>query len=368
MKLTLQLKLLPSREQKTALLDTMERFNAAATFAAEVGLQDKVFGQVAIHHRCYRAIRDKFGLSSQMAVRSIAKAVEVFRRDKKNCPKFKKRSAICYDQRVLRFKGLSEVSLWAVTGRLRIPFVCGKYQEARRGRIKGQADLVYRNGQFYLLCTIDIPEGTPVEPKDVIGVDLGIENLAVTSNGTVYTGKDVERTRVRYNERRRVLQSVGTKSAKRRLKAISRKESNFRRNTNHVISKRLVEAAKATDSALAIEDLSGIRKRTTVRRRQRNRHSGWAFFQLRQFLVYKAKLAGVFLTLVDPRNTSRTCPECGHCEKSNRKSRSEFICKHCGYSENADYVGARNIRTKASVNLAMVETVEAKTGLLLECG
>jgi hypothetical protein len=88
-----------------------------------------------------RSIRERFGLTSQMAVRAIAKAVECFHRDKSKCPVFKSRSAICYDQRVLSFKGLTEVSLWAMTGRLRIPFVRGTYQKERQGRIKGQAAL-----------------------------------------------------------------------------------------------------------------------------------------------------------------------------------------------------------------------------------
>jgi len=367
MKLTLQLQLLPTRQQKKDLLDTMERFNQAATYAAEVGFRDKVFGQVSLHRRAYYDIREKFGLSSQMAIRAIAKAVECFQRNKSKCPKFKPRGAICYDQRVLSFKGLTEVSLWALTGRLRIPFVCGAYQKHRQGRIKGQADLIYRNRKFYLLCTIEMPDGAPLEPTDVLGVDLGIVNIATDSTGETFSGDAVEANRVKYATRRAVLQSVGTKSAKRRLVKIRRKESNFKRNTNHVISKRLVGKAKASRSAIVLENLKGIRKGTTVRRSQRAKFSSWAFFQLRSFIEYKAKLAGVLVMLVDPRNTSRTCPKCGHCEKGNRKSQSEFACKHCGYSANADFVAAVNIRSKGLVKGPMVGAVEGKTGLLLDC-
>src|SRR5262249_30507998 len=181
MKLTLQLQLLPDADQKAQLLETMERFNAAASFAARVGFEHEVYGQVSIHGLCYREIRERFGLSAQMALRAIAKAVEVFQRDKSVCPEFKPRGAICYDQRVLSFKGLTEVSLWALSGRLRMPFDCGAYQQQRLGRIKGQADLVYREGKFYLLCTIEMPEDAPIEPTDVIGVDLGIVNITTDS-------------------------------------------------------------------------------------------------------------------------------------------------------------------------------------------
>ena len=340
MKLTLQLRLLPAPDQKADLLATMERFNEAASFAAKVGFEAGGYGQVTIHELAYKEIRDRFGLSAQLAVRAIAKAVECFQRDKAKCPVFKPRSAVCYDQRVLSFKGLTTVSLWSLSGLLLIPFICGAYQKDRQGRIKGQTDLVYRQGKFYLLCTIEMPENAPVEPTDVLGVDLGIVNLAVDSSGETFSGKGVEALRQRYGKRRGILNRVGTKSARRRLSKVRKREANFRRNENHRISKQVVAKAKATGCAIALEDLKGIRDRVSVKKPQRNRHAGWSFNQLRSFLEYKAQLVGVPIVLVDPRNTSRTCPECGHREKTNRKSQAEFECRHCGYSANADFVGA----------------------------
>src|SRR6266566_4819317 len=76
---------------------------------------------------------------------------------------------------------------------------------------------------------------------------------------------------------------------------------------------------------------------------ERNRHTSWSFGQLRSFLSYKAALAGVCLHLVDPRNTSRTCSVCGHCEKANRKSQADFHCVQCGFRCNADWNAAVNI-------------------------
>ena len=362
MKLTLQLQLLPTSDQKATLLATMERFNKAATYAAKVGFDAGVFGQVSIHQLAYQQIREQFGLSAQLAVRAIAKAVECFQRDKRKCPIFKPRSAICYDQRVLSFKGLTTVSMWGLTGRLRIPFVCGAYQQARQGRIKGQADLVYRQGRFYLLCTIDMPEDTPITPKGALGVDLGIAILATDSDGVTYSGEQVEACRRHYARRRGNLNRVGTKSARRRLNKTRRREANFRRNENHRISKQIVAKAKATDSAIALEDLKGIRDRVTVKKPQRSQHSGWSFGQLRAFVEYKAKLAGVPILIVDPRNSSRTCSVCGHCEKANRKSQSEFLCQHCGFSTNADWNAALNLKARGVVALPMVGLDEAQTG------
>ena len=135
MKLTLQLQLLPALDQKPALLATMERFNEAATFAAKLGFDAGVFSQPSIHKLAYREIRERFGLSAQMAVRAIGKAVECFKRDKTRCPIFKPRSVICYDNRILGFKGLDKVSLWVLGGRMIFPLVYGEYQSERFDRM-----------------------------------------------------------------------------------------------------------------------------------------------------------------------------------------------------------------------------------------
>jgi IS605 OrfB family transposase len=349
MKLTLQLQAIPTAEQQDVLLSTMEQFNAAASFAAEVGFEAGVFSQPSIHKLAYAEIRERFGLSAQMAVRAIGKAVEVFKRDKTACPVFKPRGAVTYDERILSFKGLDKVSLWTLSGRMVLPIAYGEYQGQRFGRIKGQVDLVYRGGRFFLFATVELPDEAPIEIKDFLGIDLGIVNLATDSDGGKHTGESVERVRRRRHESRRSYQKTGTRSAKRRLKRMARREANFRRNENHRIANELVELAKGTGRGIALEDLSGIRDRVTVRAKDRARHSGWAFGQLRAFVRYKAELAGVPVVFVDARDTSRTCSTCGHCEKANRRSRSEFACRHCGFSEDADLNAARNVRDRANV-------------------
>jgi IS605 OrfB family transposase len=352
MKLTLQLRLLPTPDQRATLLATMERFNQAATFAAKAGFEAGVFSQPSIHKRCYKEIRERFGLSAQMAVRAIGKAVEVFARDKTTCPSFKPHGAVTYDQRILGFKGMDKVSLWAVGGRMILALIYGEYQRERFDRMKGQVDLVYREGKFFLYATVELPDQAPIDVKDFLGVDLGIVNIATDSDGGTHTGDDVERTRRRHHDNRRRFQKKGAKGAKKRLKKLAGREARFRKHENHRISKELVQQAKDTHRGIALEDLMGIRDRATVRAGDRARHAGWSFFQLRAFVEYKARLAGVPIVLVDPRGTSRTCSVCGHCKRANRKSQSEFLCKHCGYSVNADLNAARNIRDRAVRNAA----------------
>jgi transposase len=101
-------------------------------------------------------------------------------------------------------------------------------------------------------------------------------------------------------------------------------------------------------SPLTRQDLKGIRGRVTARGGDaRNRLGGWAFAQLGSFIGYKAKLAGVPVVYVDPRDTSRACAECGHREEANRRSQSEFSCKACGHDDHAVANAARNIRALA---------------------
>jgi putative transposase len=350
MKQTMLLKLAPTEEQHQALLETMHAFNKAADDVASLAFAEKTANKFALQKLVYGELRTTYKLPAQLAIRAISKASEAYKRDKSIQPHFRPEGAIVYDQRVMAFKGLSQVSLTTLFGRVLVPFIVGGYQEARMDRIKGQADLLYRNGTFSLAVTLDVPTPTPAIPNGTLGVDLGIIHLATDSTGETFSGEAVEKNRKRHHALRQRLQKGGTKSAKRHLKKLSGKEARFKKNTNHVISKRIVQKAKSNGQGIAIEELRHIRKRTdsTVRRSQRNRHTSWSFGQLRLFLSYKAALAGVPLHTVDPRNTSRTCHVCTHCAKENRKSQASFVCQQCGLSMNADINAAINI-SRASV-------------------
>ncbi len=342
------MQLLPTVEQAALLRATMAKFNEAATFAANCGFEAGVFSQPSIHKLAYREIREQFGLSAQMAVRAIGKAVECFKRAKKVCPCFKPLGAVTYDERILSFKGLDKVSLWTMRGREVIALVYGEYQGERFDRIKGQCDLVHRAGKWFLYATVEMPEKPPTKVKDFLGVDLGIANIATDSDGTQHSGAAVEAVRKKHNLQRKRLQKRGTKGAKKKLKRISGKEARFRKHENHVISKALVTTAKDTGRGLAVEDLGGIRDRLPVWAKDaRNKLSSWSFAQLVSFLSYKAQMAGVPVVKVDPRNTSRTCSECDHCAKENRTSQAKFLCVECGMSMHADKNAARNIRALA---------------------
>lgn len=355
MKQTMLLKLNPTEDQHQALLETMHAFNQAANYVAEIAFSEKTANKFALQKLVYGELRTTYKLPAQLAIRCISKASEAYKRDRSIKPAFRSEGAIVYDQRIMSFKGLLSVSLLTLQGRVLVSFQVGGYQQARMDAIKGQADLIYRKGTWYLAVTLDVPTPTPDKTSETLGVDLGIVNLATDSTGETFSGELVEKTRQRHHALRQRLQKRGTKSAKRHLKKLSGKERRFRTNSNHVISKRIVQKAKTNNRALAIEDLRHVRQRTerTVRKSQRAKHSSWAFGQLRSFLSYKAALAGVPLHVVDPAYTSRTCSACGHCAKENRKSQASFCCVNCGYSDNADRNAAINI-SRASVMVPLV--------------
>lgn len=347
MQQTLAVKLAPTPDQHSALVATLERFNAACNAIGQVAFRERLANKFALQRIVYYPMRDRFGLSSQMTIRAISKVVEAYKRVKSIQPTFRPHGALPYDERIMSWQGLEHVSLLSLDGRQLIACRFGGYQQARRDRLRGQADLILRDGVFYLYATLEVPDVPTDDVQDYLGVDLGIVNIAVDSEGTMYTGEAIEQQRRKLAHRRRNLQRKQTRAATRMLRKLRRRQARYQSDTNHCISKAVVSRAKGTAVGIALEDLAGIRQRTTVRKRQRARHNNWAFSQLRSFVQYKAELAGVPVILVDPRNTSRTCLACGHVAKENRPTQALFRCVDCGFSDLADHCAARVISARA---------------------
>src|SRR5918911_1743954 len=129
MRLTAAIQLLPSIEQADALRRTLETANAACDYISQVAWQSKTFRQFAIHKLTYQAMRETFHLAAQLVVRCIAKVADAYKLDQKSLRTFHPHGAVPYDDRILSYnlKG-SEVSIWTLSGRQAIPFVCGEHQ------------------------------------------------------------------------------------------------------------------------------------------------------------------------------------------------------------------------------------------------
>lgn len=263
MKIIAQIKLHPIPEHAVALQQTLETANAACNAISVVAWNQQVFGKYDLQQLVYQRIKADYGLSAQMVIRCLAKVGDSYKLDRTTLRRYRLHGSIAYDDRILSFNlDRHTVSIWTVAGRCKdVAFVCGERQRQSLQTRQGESDLVFRNGQFYLLVTCNVDEPTPDDVDAALGVDLGIINLATDSDGDQFSGATVERTRQRYQRRRDRLQAVGTKSAKRRLKTLSGKQRRFQSHTNHSIAKQLVAKAKGTQRALVLEDLTHIRTR-----------------------------------------------------------------------------------------------------------
>ncbi len=370
-KLVVQVRLLPTPVQAVALEETLHACNEAATWVSGVAFEKNVKRNFALREFAYGEVKARWGLGAQAAQHVIKKTCDAYTTLKANLTAgnlgkpgskryrkatgkpvaFRLDSAQPYDDRMLSWRiAERRISVWTVSGRVKdVVFTASPEQLATLALYRrGESDLVRRDGMWFLNATCEVPE-EPVntDPVDFLGIDLGIVNIATTSDSEIMAGRELNRVRARERGLRKKLQKKNTPSAKRRLKKRRRKEGRRAKDINHKIAKHVVAEAARTGRGIALEDLTGIRERVRLRKPQRATHSSWSFAQLGQFIAYKARKAGVPVVHVDPAYTSRTCAECGHIDRANRVSQAWFACRSCGFVDHADRNGSRNIRARA---------------------
>jgi putative transposase len=258
---------------------------------------------------------------------------------------------VVYDHRTATFHD-KYVSLATTDGRIEADYVLpdedsdtphAEYLFSDKYETTG-AELHRKHGewQLHIHCKKDVESATPkqatIENGTVLGVDLGVNNLAVTSTGTFWTGDEFDHWRREYEKRRGDLQECGTRWAHENVQAVGRKEEGRFKMTLHRISNELVaEARDHGCSVIAFEDLTDIRERTGASWGHK-----WAFNRFYEYVEYKAAEYGIDVAQVDPENTSRRCSTCGFTHPGNRDSES-FNCQKCGYENHTDYNAAKNI-------------------------
>jgi len=400
--ITAKLKLITTPEQFVALRQTQlayrDALNAVSVYAFEHG---KTSSADKLQKGMYTDIRMRYKLPAQMACNvprqvgatykglwTTLKQNSKHRRAKRTKKRFKGLDqppkyispTLTYNYgRDYSFKTEQRVSVLTLQGRVILDYKGYTPHVAliQQGATIGAAKLWYDKPQkqFYLLVAleIEVAEPTPITQQQVVGVDVGQRYLATRATlegkSQFFSGKAVRAKADHYARTRKRLQQKGTRSATRRLIALSGRERRFTLNTNHVIAKHIVIMHPHT--LIGLEDLTGIRERTTRRKRRRkgtqvlplttkqrraNRHaSKWAFAELHGILTYKAALSGSsFAVKVDADYTSKACPMCGYTDKHNRPGNGlMFVCQNgvCpyrvrtghAYHLHADLVGARNI-------------------------
>ena len=359
--LTVVVKLQPTPEQVIKLDATLQAFADACNYVND-NTNPKLTNKIALQSLTYQTIKDQFSLVANMAVRACARVGANRKTAKlkgKPVKQFAPTSMDC-DKDLFTFREKDwQVSLATVQGRERVKLNAGNYQ---RGKLKGckptSAQLCkHRDGSFYLHIQLKDEAPEPIPSSNVIGVDFGRRDIAVTSEGESWNGQDIQQVRDRFSKVRASLQaksSKGTRSTRRRarqiLQRLSGRERRYQQWLNHRISKAIVQQAKTLNAVIAVEDLTGIRERTNDLPRtktERRRSNSWAFFQLRLFLSYKAIQAGVKVIAINPAYTSQTCHQCLHIHpvrgKSYRSGKS-FKCGHCDWAGDADWNGANMIK------------------------
>lgn len=351
--LTIVCKLQPTPEQAIKADDLLKAFADACNYVNEQ-VKPGITSKTTIQTLVYQDIRARFGLSANQAVRVCARvgANRKTTKFKGETVKSFSPTSADYDARIFDFREKDQtVSLTLLGSRERIRVVLANYQAGKlKGRKPTSAQLCkHGDGRFYMHIQVTDDAPDPIEGDKVIGVDLGRRDIAVTSEGDKWDGKQTTETRDKFARVRASLQSKaskGTRSTRRRarqiLKRLSGRERRYQTWPKHNISKLIVLSALQGNSMIAIEDLTGIRERTNELPRnktERRRSNSWAFFQLRLFLSYKSVKYGVKLIAVNPAYTSQTCHKCLHIHpvkgKSYRSGKS-FKCGHCGNQCDAD--------------------------------
>lgn len=326
------------------LLATMKEVNSACNTLSEYAWENKVFRQYDLQRAQYYHLKESFGLTAQVVIQCIKKVVDSYKLNKNAKHQFKPFGAIRYDSRILSWKANRVLSIWTLDGRQKIKYATGKHHDDLLKYQQGESHLCHINDIFYVHTTCEVPDSDEQLIEDFLGLDLGIRNIATDSDGESYFGTALYKMRQKSLRTRASLQSKNTRGAKKVLKRISGKERTTARIVNHTISKAIVTKAKKEGKAIVLENLKGIRRTMNKRlhKVQKGINNTWSFYQLKGFIEYKARRAGVQIIVVAPAYTSKTCSSCHHI--GNRVG-EEFNCTNCGHSEHSDINAAKNIRS-----------------------
>jgi putative transposase len=356
MQRTIRFQLEPTPAQAEHLSCVAQMTTEAFNRCAAIGWQANVSNSTKLHRLTYYDLRDALpDLPSNLLVQTRMKAAEALRSAftlskqgrKVSCPE-SSFSPPRYNERTYRVDWKNQtVQLALQGGRQTIRFHIPDYSVKNAGYPTDTADLIEHDGRWWLHVVVTIPAPDIAQTDQVIGVDLGLARPAVTSHNHFLGKKTWKAREGRLFHLKRALAKKGTKRARHHLRHVRHKQRRFRRDCDHVLSKQIVAVAEP-GATFVLENLKDIRKRMKARRRtqtKRKMHS-WSFAQLKGFIVYKAEERGCTVAVVNPRHTSQACSCCGYIARNNRRSRSAFWCRKCGYHLNADLNAARNIAAK----------------------
>jgi putative transposase len=373
---TVPVKLDVSDSAAESLFATFEEFRFAANCVVARARRDDGLVETSkqrLHERTYDEVRARTGdLHANLVQAARSRAADALKAvverwkdgEYASMPTFTADFAD-YDTRSATFHG-DWASLATPDGRVEVEYVLppntdntpfGEYVASGDYEVNG-ASLHHRNNSFYLhlRAKTEVDDIDPAEHPTVLGVDLGIENLAVTSTARFWSGGLLNHCRDAYERLCGSLQQTGTESAHWTIKDIGQRHSRWSKDLLHNVAKELVAEALAYDcSIIAFEDLADIRERIS----NASKFQQWAFNKLYEYVEYKAEAVGISVTQVPPQNTSRRCSACGYTAKNNRPNGDdEFCCQECGYELHADYNVLESEALQWSGNLRFPSTAK----------
>jgi putative transposase len=362
MQRTIRLEITPSITQAAILAETGRQFTSAFNQAVRLGWEAGISNATKLHYLAYYPVKtDHPTLVSDLINQARVKAAEALRsafalqrRDRKVSMPCSDACPPRYNMHTYRVDWESQtVRMSTTSGRQTIRFRIPDYSTKYAGNPVDTADLIFRQGRWWLYVVVTVPAPDVAPTEQVIGVDLGIVRPAVTSHNRFLGKKRWKAIEGELFHLKRALQKKGTKSAKRHLKRVKHKHARFRRDCDHVLSKQIVGSVEP-GATIVLENLTDIRMRTKVRRKTKTsrRIHSWSFTQLKSFIAYKAEERGCTVVAVDPRHTSQACSCCGHTARNNRRSRGRFVCRVCAFELHADLNAARNIAAKYHASVA----------------
>lgn len=347
---TASIRLDTTAQQAAALMALHTAYADACNRLVPIVCEHRLWNRVGLHQRAYSGLREATPLGSQMccnAIFSVCKAYKAQKqlgRIRKDAPVAEirfDRASVHFDKRTYTIKAHS-VSLYTLDGRISVSLRPGDHQ---RGLLDAgsprEAELILRKGKWFFNLVVESTDPELLARGDVMGVDVGENNLAAHSLGKVFGGERLREERDRHLALRRRLQSNGSQSAKQKLRQVSGKDRRRVKHVNHETSKAIVaEALQAGIAKITMEDLTHIRSRIRAGRRMRTRLHRWAFRQLQDFVEYKARAVGIALEYVEPDYTSQTCSSCG---ALGERLKHRFVCQHCGPRAHSDLNASRNL-------------------------
>ena len=315
-------------------------FNAHIDWA----LEQKTYNKSKAHRDLYSQLRLTYpDVPSALIQATRDNALEAIKQTKfKRTPRKNPTSGLRYDKRTMTLRG-EQLTLSCIGKRVKLILNIPDYfREVYDNWDFRGATVTYtkQTKQFWVRLVFEHPDPPKLETGDVQGIDRGLYHLCSTHDGKFFSSNKIRATQRRYLYNRKQLQQKGTRSAKRRLKAMSGRERRFMGDVNHCVSKEL--ANQPEYRIFALEDLSGIGNQR--RGKKLNKWlSSWSFSQLEFFLEYKSVAQGKETAFVDARYTSQRCSRCGNTNKANRQ-KSRFHCRCCGFKAHSDINSGTNIR------------------------